>query len=71
MATTIKRNSKEYADAFEKARNVIVFNVSNDFHGKAVPSIEESAKRDGKLVKTNISYALRVHSNLWYEWSAA
>ena len=39
--------------------------------GDAVDSFAELDPEDGKLVKGDGRYSLRVHSNLWYEWEAA
>jgi len=69
--TTVRKNSQEYKRALKNAVNIRCYSLDNDFLGKLVSSIDDHSLEDGKLVKGLDRYTLRVHSNLWYEWTAA
>lgn len=67
---TVGRNTKEFRKAISDAKNVSVYRLENDFHPAHANEIPTFAIEDGKLVKGEGKYSLRVHSNLWYEWAA-
>ena len=69
--TTIRKNSNEFKRAQESALLVKRFCLENDFSGKFQHGIDESYFKDGKMTKGIGYYTLRVHSNLWFEWSVA
>ena len=68
---TIRKNTNEYKRAFSKMVNLRVYSLENDFLPKLVSQIPSFALEMGKLVKMMDHYCFRVHSNLWYEWTAA
>jgi hypothetical protein len=67
--TTVRKNSQEYKQAFARAGHIKAFTLENCFNGEPAKAIPEYAKDMGKLIKRMDGYSLRVHSNLWYEWS--
>lgn len=73
ITITIRRNTKAHAQAFEAAKTVRVYSLSNGFSGEPVTGEISSYDREqGRLSqrKHDGSYILRVHGNLWYEWAA-
>lgn len=67
---TIGKNTKEFKAATSEAKGISVYRLENDFHAAQVSVIPAFAIEDGKLVKGDGKYSLRIHSNLWYEWAA-
>lgn len=68
---TVARNTKEFKKAVSEAKQVKSFNLGNFFGGDEIAELPAHAVEDGKLTKNETSYYLRLHSNQWYEWSAA
>lgn len=67
---TIGRNTKEFKQATSEAKEISVYRLEHDFHAQPVESLPLHAIENGRLVKCEGKYSLRVHSNLWYEWAA-
>jgi hypothetical protein len=74
----IRRNSKNLSKIFSAAHSCKVFSLSNHFSGELLAAdsvndylIKEFADTYTELVwNGKETYKLRVHSNLWYEFTA-
>ena len=70
MTRTIRRNSKEFEAAFANATDIKVYSLSNYFNGSPAAKIDAYDRENCKLVHDGQVYKARVHSNLWYEFTA-
>lgn len=70
MTNTVRKNSKEYKSIMQGAHAAKRYDLQSYFEG--VPcELRPSDYQGAKLKKLMDRYQLTVHSNLWYEWSAA